>query len=298
MPVATRCSHRLRLNVDCSLAGDYFPMQQRLQAQNRSGSFSVSCFRLFLNRAALLLALAAELPAQSPPAFEVASVKPAKKGETALKGGCNGIDTHYPVEMRAIAPPLGRCVFTGTLDHLLASAYFLRDMDSLKGAPAWAREDGLQFAIEAKAQDPTTTTNAELYKMLQTLLIERFRIKLHTETHEISGFALVQAKNGPKLKPSRPDEAAYFKVISGRPMTFTARKYSMARLAGFLSNRMDGGVVDKTGLTGDYDLNFTWDEQNGPALVTILRELGLRLERTKLPDLVVVIESAQMPAEN
>jgi uncharacterized protein (TIGR03435 family) len=200
--------------------------------------------------------------------------------------------------MKAIAPPLGRCVISGTLDHLLAFAYFLRDMESLKGAPAWAREDGVQFTIEARAEDPSKVTNAEIHQMLQSLLIDRFKMKLHTETRDVPGFALVAAKNGSKLKQSSPDEAEYFKVVSGHPMTFTARRYTMARLAGFLSNRMDGGVVDKTGLTGDYDFNFAWDEQNGPSLTTILHELGLRLERTKLPHLFVVIDSAEMPADN
>ena len=246
----------------------------------------------------LLFAFMIPLAAQSPLSFEVGSVKRARD-VGRMRAGCNGIDTNYPPEMRSIAPPMGRCVITGgTLDHLLALAYDLRTMDSLKGAPAWAREGGVQFNIEAKAEDPATATNAQLYQMLQTLLIDRFKIKLHLETHVVSGFALVVAKNGPKFHESAPEEAAYFRVISGHPMTLTARKYTMATFAGFLLNRMNGPVVDKTGLTGDYDLNFTWDEQNGPSLVTILHELGLHLEPQKLPDLVVVIESAQMPVEN
>jgi uncharacterized protein (TIGR03435 family) len=83
-------------------------------------------------------------------------------------------------------------------------------------------------------------------------------------------------------------------------MTLSARQYSMRTFAAFLDLRMmvKGPIVDETGLTGAYNLDLSWDEQNGPSLLTVLRELGLRLEPRKLPASFLIIESAQMPTEN
>lgn len=246
---------------------------------------------------ALFLALMTQLSAQ-PPSFEVASVKRAN-GVGGVRGSCHGIDTKYPPQLIASAPPLGRCLIAdASLDQMLAIAYRFRFMESIKGGPGWA-QDGVRFNLEAKAEDPTKATEAQLCQMLQALLIDRFKIKLHTEIHDVPGFALVVSKNGPKLQEADAEETASFKVISGRPMTLTARKYSMRTFAVFLELRMaNGPVVDKTGLTAAYDFNLSWDEQDGPALVTVVRELGLRLEPQKLPAPFLVIESAEMPTEN
>jgi uncharacterized protein (TIGR03435 family) len=72
----------------------------------------------------------------------------------------------------------------------------------------------------------------------------------------------------------------------------------MPWLAGLVGNVVGSPVVDRTGLAGSYDLDLSWDEQNGPSMATVLRELGLRLESQKVPEPFVVIESAQMPTEN
>ncbi len=238
--------------------------------------------------------------AQAQPSFEVASLKRARN-EDGVRGGCHGIDTRYPSALLASAPPLGRCVFTGALlDDMLAIAYQFCFMESIKGGPGWARESGVQFNLEAQADDPATATEAQLLQMLRTLLVDRFKIKLHTEIENVPGFALVVAKNGPKFQPAKSDEPASFKVISGSPMTLSARQYSMRTFAAFLDLRMmvKGPIIDETGLTGAYNVDLSWDEQNGPSLLTVLRELGLRLEPRKLPASFLIIESAQMPTEN
>jgi uncharacterized protein (TIGR03435 family) len=258
-----------------------------------------SRFRLWTKAVAVPLLLLAQLPGQVSPTFEVATVKRAK-GDEGVRGYCNAIDSGVPAELRASAPPLGRCVITNaTLYHLLAIAYEFRYLERIKGGPSWAREDGIRFNVEAKAEDPSKATNAQLSQMLRALLIERFHIQWHLEEQDVPGFALVVAKGGPKLREAKDEEDPYFKVVSGHPMTLSARKYAMARFAAFLDmRRASGPVVDRTGLTGAYDFTLSWDERDGLSLVTVLGELGLRLESRKLPESFLVIEAAEKPGEN
>ena len=74
----------------------------------------------------------------------------------------------------------------------------------------------------------------------------------------------------------------------------------MGMLATLLTQvRPDNPVIDKTGLTGEYDFTLSWDDMNGPALSTALQEqLGLRLQPQKVPVSLFVIDSAERPTEN
>lgn len=254
---------------------------------------------------ALLLAVIASgfAPAQ-PLKFEVASVR-VGDGDGGVRGGCHGIDSKYNPNEAAMAPPLGRCVITdGRLGHIINMAWDLRQMQLIKGGPDWALTGFDRYTIQAKAEDPTKATEAQLLEMLQTLLVERFQLKFHRETAEKAGFALVVGKNGPKLKAAKSEEGtisfgAQLKPSPGQPVDLTVRKYSMATLANLLSQIGPAQVVDKTGLTGEYDFRLSWDETNGPALSTALQEqLGLRLEPQKVPISIFVIDSAEKPKDS
>lgn len=185
-------------------------------------------------------------------------------------------------------------------------AYDLGPNESIKGGPDWVMFGDARFNIEAKAEDPAKTTREQLLRMLQALLAERFQLKFHRETVDRPGFAMVVAKNGPKLNEAKGDRAAavfggkaQVKPIPGQPISLTARKYSMTMLAGLLSRIGPGPVIDKTGLRGDYDFTLAWDESSGPSLSTALNEqLGLRFESQKVPVSLFVIESAQKPTGN
>jgi uncharacterized protein (TIGR03435 family) len=255
----------------------------------------------------LTFAAQARLMAAPPLAFEVASVKPSGSGKNGFTGGCHGIDSVYGPSQAASAPPLGRCVIhDARLSHLISIAFNLPSMAMLKDekGPDWVGMGAERFDVEAKAEDPGKTTEAQLLQMLQALLIERFKLKFHREEKDMQGFALVVAKNGPKLEKAKDDEvearlSGSTKVREGEPITLNGRKCSMEMLANLLSQRGEGPVVDKTGLTGAYNFKLWWDDSATPSLFTALTEqLGLRLEAQKVPVSFFVVESAQRPTAN
>jgi uncharacterized protein (TIGR03435 family) len=242
--------------------------------------------------------------------FEVASVKIAASGMNGVAGGCHGIDSVYTGRQRQSPPPLGRCVITDArLSHLIGIAYGV-SMLALKSGPDWIQRGDLRFDIQAKAEDPSTTTEKQLLAMLQNLLVERFHLQFHYETKEEPGFVLTVAKNGPKLKASigeydelsfhGPKGESFGKPMGGPSISMSARKYSMDMLAGVLSRMGEGHpVVDKTGLTGEYDFTLAWDEENGPAMTSAVRDqLGLIMKPEKLPVSTLIVDSAEKPAAN
>src|SRR5262249_50360509 len=150
--------------------------------------------------------------------------------------GCHGINSVYTPSQQAGAPSLGSCVITDArLSHLIGIAYGV-SMNKLKSGPDWIQRGDLRFNIQAKAEDPSKTSEQQLLAMLQNLLAERFQLKFHYDTSETNGFIMAVAKNGPKLKVSQATETKLsFVGPSGedilKPSTsaisMKARKYSL-----------------------------------------------------------------------
>ena len=240
--------------------------------------------------------------------FEVASVKEAA-GPNGVRGGCHGSNSTYNPSQQQFAAPLGRCVITDArLSHLIGIAYGV-SMANLKTGPDWIQRGDLRFNVDAKAEDPTKTTEQQLLTMLQNMLVERFQLKFHYESSDTPGFALTVAKNGPKLKASQSDEPKIFftgpkgeqisKPAPGQPVSMTVRKFSIPMLISMLAPMGKGPGLDKTGLAGEYDFTLAWDDDKGPDLSTALREqLGLRMESAKVPVSTMVVDSAQKPSPN
>src|SRR5690242_13205222 len=136
----------------------------------------------------LLLLLAGTLQAQSPPSFEVASLKPVQ-----LTPGL------YRANLGTARQ--GKVTLTNvTLGDCLKYAYGITNDAQIAG-PDWIRSKEVRFDIEAKA--PPDTPVPQLLQMLQTLLAERFQLALHREPRELSYLALVVGKKGPKLEPPK-----------------------------------------------------------------------------------------------
>lgn len=207
-----------------------------------------------------------------------------------------------------------------SLYDLVEFAYNLRDSAQLSGGPGWAArtpeakldQSELYQVIGKAAGNPPPAMDV-FRQMLQTLLAERFQLKVHHVQKDFPTYNLVVNKGGPKLKPSPADAQFSFHMASDGPFAvrFEVTQTTMQRLADNLSGPYSGRqVYDKTGLTGSYDftLGFVGDNvlkkspdaaTDKPTLRTALEEqLGLRLEPSTASFDTVVIDHAERPSGN
>lgn len=272
-------------------------------------------------------------PGTDTPAFEVATVKPNKSAE-------------FGSFIRR--QPGGRFNATNMpLRQLIVFAYQIRPFQ-LEGGASLLDE---RYDIVAKAEgDPPQvlpgTGPDQLMLMLRALLAERFKLAMHNETKELPIYALVLSRSdgrlgsqlkvsstdcaalaearrrggpapaGPPPAPPKPGEIPQCGVIMGRG-NVAMGGFPLSQFANSLSNLVQRVVVDRTGLTGLYDLSvqFTPDQAqgppglpppgvelpsidpNGPSLFTALQEqLGLKLESTRGPVEMYVIDHIEQPA--
>jgi uncharacterized protein (TIGR03435 family) len=241
---------------------------------------------LGITRSWLLLCASCCIFSQTaPPAFEAASIKLNTSGSGS--GGSKGSK--------------GQVLFTNvSLRRLIQRAYGIQDFE-LAG-PDWMAN--VRFDIAAK-YPPGEATNDQRNLMLQTLLAQQFHLTVHRETKEMPAYALVVAKNGPKLEASK-ETGDSTSTSRGR---FEDTAVSMAGLARQLAQQLEHPVVDKTGLTGVYTLKLEWtpDDQPagsepalGPSIATALQDqLGLKLQTQKLPVEIIVVDRVdRTPVEN
>jgi uncharacterized protein (TIGR03435 family) len=197
---------------------------------------------------------------------------------------------------------------------LIYNAYEVRSIwDRPPGLPAWTEND--RFDVEAKADDEATAAMEKLSTkehehlervMLQSLLADRFQLRVHYESKSQPVYELVLAKNGPKIKPLPADQKPGW--AKATPGEFIANGKSIADFAHFLSisNLAGRTVVDKTGLMGNYDFDLKWTPDNqqgtsdaGPTLFTALEEqLGLKVVPAKGPVQTLVVDHVERPTPN
>ncbi len=272
----------------------------------------------------------AQATTDKPPEFEVASIKPTKAGTQG-----------FFIRMQ----PGGRFVATGlTTKFLIEQAYDIKD-SQLAGGPAWL--DSEHYDIDAKPDEetgaafdklPPDQRRPRLNMMLKALLADRFKLSVTHETKELSVYALVIAKGGPKFHESTYKPAEKFSdtpppspgqggpprqgiMMNGRG-ELTVTYAGLPMFADVLSRSVSGIVIDKTGLTGKYDFTLKWTpdevqgpmmpggsrpgadsppppDSSGPSIFTALREqLGLKLEPQKAPTDVLMIQHVEKPSEN
>jgi uncharacterized protein (TIGR03435 family) len=223
--------------------------------------------------------------------------------------------------------PGGRYIAIGvTLRRLISDAY---DAMRIVGGPEWIDSD--RFDVNARSEG--NPTPQQISRMLRPLLAERFALVVHTESREMPIYALVLARAdraiGTKLRKSDAKCAAesrdYFpSAAAGFPPpcgdfrlgagALTARGMTMERLARLLGGRVGRPVLDRTGVDGAFDLELEWSSDlglvqalrdsagsselrpDGVSLFTALEEqLGLRLDATRAPVDVLVVDSAEPP---
>lgn len=254
--------------------------------------------------AALAASLLSGQSTPNPLAFEVASVKlnPLPLGAFGFgPGGGGGAGVHISGNRVTLV--------RNTLVRLVMTAYNMKDFQ-ISGVPEWARGRDQFYDITAKVEGEGVPTLEQVRPMLQTLLADRFRLKLHHETRELPVYDLVVGKNGMKLKESTGASAPQPVTFSAPLVRFNLSDKSMADFIGVLAGNVDRPVLDKTGLTGRYDFTLEFTRSN-PDLVAsdspetdrsifaaIQEQLGLRLAPAKEPTEILVIDHAETPTGN
>ena len=179
----------------------------------------------------------------------------------------------------------------GNLGTFIKQAYGLEDAQ-IAGGPKWF--DSGEYEIDARTSAPANS--AELKLMLQSLLAERFNLEMHNETRQLPTYSLVVAKGGSKLKPTDAPGGT-----SSGP-TLLRGTMDTAAIARNLTSTLGRTVIDNTGLKGSYKFSLAWatdDQSDDPSIFTAIQEqLGLKLESTKGPVQVFVIDRATLPTPN
>jgi bla regulator protein blaR1 len=287
--------------------------------------------------ALVLFSSAAAFAQQAAPLeFEVASIKPSDPNDRRM--------------MFRMMPGGAINLHGITLKALVQQAYDVRDFQ-VSGGPGWIGAD--KYDITAKTENASPEAPADPRQLsdeqrktfqeqtrlrLQALLADRFQLKIHRETKELPVYALMVAKNGPKLKENAGANAGPGKgMMRMSPGQAVGQQVGIAFLAQDLAQRLGRTVIDQTGLKGTYDfeLNFAPEQgrggvfggpgpgdgapppppppgagpglikepppadPNGPTIFTALQEqLGLKLESQKGPVEIIVIDHVEKPSEN
>lgn len=277
---------------------------------------------------ALVLANAPRASAQSTtdhrPSFDVTSVKPCKipsLGNTSpgrLRMGCT--DLANLIEVAYVQLAEGRPSLT-----------LARDL-TIEGGPSWVRTDS--FEIQGTTGDQATDRYMMAGPMMQRLLEDRFKLKIHRETRELPVYELRRGNHSSRLElfhegdclprtwtrplPPTPPGKEYCKFFT-MAAGLEAEDSTMTEFSNMLSRLADRPVIDKTGIVGAFNihLRFTRDnleaikqgptvvvptvapEPNGPNLFTAIQEqIGLKLVAAKGFSDVLVIDHVERPTDN
>jgi uncharacterized protein (TIGR03435 family) len=187
----------------------------------------------------------------------------------------------------------------------MAFAYAIHP-DQIAGLPEALQS--ASFDIDGRADAEGEPSLAQMQEMIQTLLADRFALHFHREQRSLPIYAMRIAKGGPKLTPASPGEQLDQRANgNGSSLTQT---YTGASIADFLLGMqffLNRPTVDETGLTGRYDITLTYTPNEAsttnphaaPGIFTAIQEqLGLKLEATKGPVQVFVIDHIEQPSAN
>ena len=250
-----------------------------------------------LLRLPIVLLLAAQTTATKS-SFEVASVKP---------------NTEAAAETAVRVDPGGRIYITAApLRFLIAGAYGdekggLR-FEQIIGAPDWLRSERFDITAQTPSEAAAeTTTFIAMRPFLRALLEERFKLKTHRDKRELPVYALVRSRPnalGRRLALSTVDcstDGARCGLQGGSVGRIKADALTSDLLMQLLANASGRIVVDRTDLTGPFAIDLEWSQDqtvsDKPSIFTAVQEqLGLKLESTRAPVDVVVIDSVERPS--
>jgi uncharacterized protein (TIGR03435 family) len=234
------------------------------------------------------------------PAWEAATIKPSDPNRQGLGIRMNGRNFS---------------TLNTTLSDLITFTYGLHP-HQISGAPGWVETD--KFDLAAVPDKPGMPNDGQIKTMMKKLLAERFGLKFHIEKKELSVYLITVAKSGPKLTENTSNPKGLPGLGFRGLGNLVVRNANMGDFAGLLQQRvLDRPVVDQTQLEGRYDFTLQWtpDEtqfggqgaraqasesaQQNPDLFTAMQQqLGLKLEATKAPADVLVIDHVEQPSAN
>jgi uncharacterized protein (TIGR03435 family) len=243
------------------------------------------------------------MAANAKPAFEVATIKPsdpAGPGQIITLRGAEVITTNV------------------TLHDLINLAYWLHPKQ-ITGGPDWTESD--KFDMAGKPDAPGQPNVDQMKMMIGKLLADRFQLKFHFEKRDLPVYAIGIAKTGAKITKSQDDPNGLPGWNFGRTPSgtvFTFRNSPLSQVAALLQNSLDKPVVDLSGLSERYDFTVTFTPDAGQAALlggppppgadnrdaapdlfsAFQQQLGLKLESTKAPVDVMVIDKVEKPSEN
>jgi uncharacterized protein (TIGR03435 family) len=239
--------------------------------------------------------------------FEAASVK--RNTSSAMRGDMHFESARFVATWRS-------------LRNLIIQAYGVENYQ-ISGFPSFLEDE--RYDIEGKSAQPASQEQLRL--MLRTLLEDRFSLQVRREVKEMPAYILSVGKNGPKLQPAKENERSTITLVP-RPLgdktgyELVGQKIPVGVLTGMLTAQLGRPVLDHTGLTGDFNFKAdigpddsaqvsrladgqpTTDKAaivavSPSAIVTALQaDLGLKLESTKGPIEILVIDHAEKPSEN
>jgi uncharacterized protein (TIGR03435 family) len=237
-------------------------------------------------------------PAASP-GIEVATVKPSAANSQGR------LYTMRGAQMMAI---------NVSVMNAVTFAYDLHEQQ-VSGAPGWMSTDKFDLVIKPDIEGQPNITQMKL--LLQKALVDRFQLKFHTEKRELTAYAITVPPNSkPKMTPSAPNGGNTPSLLYPRPGLLPARNTTMTELAQSLQTAvLDRPVVDRTGLEGRFDFTLDWmpdetqfasfgrlpqlPDTGKPSIYEAFqRDLGLKLERARVPADVLVIDTVERPSEN
>ncbi len=240
------------------------------------------------------------LPADADPSFEAATIKPVNPDQPGRFFRTSG--TEFSTHNTSLA-------------DMMSFVYGIQTKQII-GAPAWVESE--KYDLQAKFPPEGMPSAAQVKSMMGKLLADRFQLSFHRDKKELTVYAIVVAKDGPKLTKSTGDPTAggslFFRGVGQLP----ARNVTMADFANLMQSAvLDRPVIDQTNLPGrwDFSLNWTPDEfqfasfgprpptppsdSNAPDLFTALQQqLGLKLESTKALADVLVVDKVAKPSDN
>lgn len=238
------------------------------------------------------------------PAFEVATIKPLDPNSSSMVG--------------FYSYPGGRILIGAASLRMMIYYAFDIPMNQISGGPDWTNKDLYTIVARPPASSESATAkqppikatpSGEQRKMLQSLLTERFGLKVHHEIKEGPVFILTRGNGKLQMEDAKDKDREgdpRCAVVTRGDGIFNGEAFgsniSMPFLAATLGRYLNRPVLDQTGLTGSYDFHLAPDDPTNTdvptAVFDVVKRLGLNLKAGKGPIETVVIDNATKPTEN